>query len=77
MPILKRLHEGQIVALISDAGTPGISDPGMELVSFHLKNSVINFSCSGMNKVPLGHNWKLQIYNNPMTREICVCCLLI
>ncbi|XP_052169068.1 uncharacterized protein LOC127785711 isoform X1 [Oryza glaberrima] len=29
--ILKRLHEGEAVALISDAGTPGISDPGMEL----------------------------------------------
>ncbi|XP_006661771.1 ribosomal RNA small subunit methyltransferase I [Oryza brachyantha] len=29
--ILKRLHEGEAIALISDAGTPGISDPGMEL----------------------------------------------
>lgn len=34
--ILKRLHEGEIVALISDAGTPGISDPGTELVQFPL-----------------------------------------
>ncbi|KQJ96690.1 uncharacterized protein LOC100822973 isoform X2 [Brachypodium distachyon] len=29
--ILKRIHEGEAVAVISDAGTPGISDPGMEL----------------------------------------------
>lgn len=35
--ILKRLQQGNIIALISDAGTPGISDPGMELVSAYHK----------------------------------------
>ncbi|MGI6038044.1 MAG: 16S rRNA (cytidine(1402)-2'-O)-methyltransferase [Limnochordia bacterium] len=30
--ILARLQEGQALALVSDAGTPGVSDPGQELV---------------------------------------------
>ena len=30
--IIERLHQGQIVAYVSDAGTPTISDPGADLV---------------------------------------------
>lgn len=38
--LLTRLREGQTVALITDAGTPGISDPGEELVSFCYDESI-------------------------------------
>ena len=35
--ILKKLNEGNILGLVSDAGTPTISDPGAKLVSYLLK----------------------------------------
>jgi 16S rRNA (cytidine1402-2'-O)-methyltransferase len=31
--VLRRLEQGQVVAVVTDAGTPGISDPGERLVS--------------------------------------------
>ncbi|MBI5286848.1 MAG: 16S rRNA (cytidine(1402)-2'-O)-methyltransferase [Deltaproteobacteria bacterium] len=38
--ILSRLKEGMDVALVSDAGTPGISDPGYRLVRLAIDNSI-------------------------------------
>lgn len=38
--ILKRLLEGLDVALVSDAGTPGISDPSYHLINLSLKNDI-------------------------------------
>lgn len=37
MQILNYLQEGKKVALVTDAGTPGISDPGNELIDFLCK----------------------------------------
>ncbi|XP_054818869.1 uncharacterized protein LOC129318234 [Prosopis cineraria] len=39
--VLKRLRQGEIVALISDAGTPGISDPGMELAKLCVNENIL------------------------------------
>jgi 16S rRNA (cytidine1402-2'-O)-methyltransferase len=38
--ILSKLNEGNRVALVSDAGTPGISDPGFRLIQLAIENHV-------------------------------------
>jgi len=38
--ILSRLKEGKKAALVSDAGTPGISDPGFRLVQLAIENEI-------------------------------------
>jgi 16S rRNA (cytidine1402-2'-O)-methyltransferase len=38
--ILARLKQGDRVALVSDAGTPGISDPGFRLIQLVIENQI-------------------------------------
>ncbi|OGX39964.1 MAG: 16S rRNA (cytidine(1402)-2'-O)-methyltransferase [Omnitrophica WOR_2 bacterium RIFCSPLOWO2_01_FULL_41_12] len=38
--IIKLLQEGKNIALVSDAGTPGISDPGVVLVNQAIKDNI-------------------------------------
>jgi 16S rRNA (cytidine1402-2'-O)-methyltransferase len=45
--IIERLLKGQSYALISDSGTPAISDPGIRLVSEAIKNGIDVISIPG------------------------------
>lgn len=45
--IIKRLHAGQSIALISDAGTPGISDPGAVLIKRAIEENIQILSIPG------------------------------
>ena len=38
--LIKRLQTGKSVAIVTDAGTPGISDPGLELVQEAISNEI-------------------------------------
>jgi len=39
--IIERLRNGQSYALVSDSGTPGISDPGIRLISEAMKQGIV------------------------------------
>jgi 16S rRNA (cytidine1402-2'-O)-methyltransferase len=38
--VLSRLQQGKQIALVSDAGTPGISDPGFRLIQTAIENQI-------------------------------------
>ena len=38
--LIEKLNEGQNIGLVSDAGTPGISDPGEELIKKAIENGI-------------------------------------
>ena len=45
--IIERLQNGQSYALVSDSGTPAISDPGIRLISESIKNQIEVISIPG------------------------------
>lgn len=38
--LIEKLKEGKSIAIVSDAGTPGISDPGEEIVKLAIQNDI-------------------------------------
>ncbi|MBC8590235.1 16S rRNA (cytidine(1402)-2'-O)-methyltransferase [Wansuia hejianensis] len=38
--LIDRLHKGENIALVSDAGMPGISDPGQEVISMAIREDI-------------------------------------
>ena len=51
--LINKLNEGLNVAVVSDAGTPGISDPGEEIVRHAIENNIeiipIPGACAAIN----------------------------
>lgn len=45
--LIKYLLDGKNIALVTDAGTPGISDPGEDLVKLALENNIVVTSIPG------------------------------
>ena len=50
-PIIKHINEGKILSLISDAGTPLLSDPGRLLVNECLKNDIFITPIPGVSSI--------------------------
>ena len=61
--LIKKLEEGQNIAVVTDAGTPAISDPGEEIVRVAIENNItiipIPGACALINAlIPSGLNTK-------------------
>ena len=52
--MLERLASGETLALVSDAGTPGISDPGAHIIGLAVKNGINVIGIPGPSAVILG-----------------------
>ena len=52
--LIRLLKEGKDVALVSDAGTPGISDPGAHIIGLAIKNAIPVVGIPGPTALVLG-----------------------
>ncbi len=78
--ILNMLMEGKNIALVSDAGAPGVSDPGNELINFIVSNTATAFSCQSFlksNQNPQNNDCQIKIIPVPgpsaITTALSVC----
>lgn len=52
--LIKLLREGKNIALVSDAGMPGISDPGAHIIGLAIKNGILVMGIPGPTAFVLG-----------------------
>jgi len=52
--LIRALKEGKDIALVSDAGTPGISDPGAHIIGFAIKEGISVIGIPGPTAIILG-----------------------
>jgi 16S rRNA (cytidine1402-2'-O)-methyltransferase len=64
--LIRRLQSGESLALVSDAGTPGISDPGFLIVRACIKNSIRVVPIPGASALLAG----LSVSGLPMDRFV-------
>ena len=69
--ILNMLMEGKNIALVSDAGAPGVSDPGNELINFIVSNTAFSHQSSlKNNQIPQNNDCQVKIIPVPGTSAI-------
>ena len=82
--LINKLLDGENIALISDAGMPGISDPGEDLIKQAIENnielilkgcnSILGFAVVCIIKTNI-HNIPLNIFASPMDFLILFSCI--
>ena len=71
LKIIEYLKSGKLISLISDAGTPAISDPGSVLVNECIKNNIKIIPIPGPSAVSTAMSISCLLYTSPSPRDVC------